>query len=428
MSSSGGGGGKSLELMQQRLKQQQQAQPQVPPPQVDSTKQESTAGNANSQQSQPIAPVKRPGKDIAAMSMSVKNTATVAPPSTSQPQKVTAPPSASSVPTVVSSKPKGKDFSAMAARMAPVPAQQPIAQPSTTVSAASNAQLPQTNQPQTISREQTTTSEAEAARQRQIDAARRAAGYNPISAQAANLQKLKQQQLAQAQSQQSKKPQQQIQAMPPTSQVIRNQTQLQGQPQPQPTHEYQIPISSQVQYQQSTHQAQQHQIHQQQQQFLPQPTHVSSITAQQAAFVPTSNRPVPSKATPEPKSSEARLSSVHGTSQTAPLIGERLRDLLHSLDPNYNMDSQAEEETLRLAQEFLDQVVSKSIRMSQHRGSKTLDVQDVQFVLAKQWGIVIPGLGPPSRPAQRAPAALKRKPESIPPGSSPPVKRSNTGI
>jgi len=102
----------------------------------------------------------------------------------------------------------------------------------------------------------------------------------------------------------------------------------------------------------------------------------------------------------------------------APLVGQRLNNLLHSLDPNYTLDSQAEEEVLGLAQNFLDSVVSKSIRLSQHRGSKTLDVQDVQFILSKQWGIVVPGLGPPTRPASRAPAAQKRKSETPSSGGS----------
>jgi histone H3/H4 len=80
----------------------------------------------------------------------------------------------------------------------------------------------------------------------------------------------------------------------------------------------------------------------------------------------------------------------------APLMGERIANLVKSLDPNYTIDIAAEEQLLQLADDFLDQVTRQSIRMAQHRGSKTLDVQDLQLVLAKQWGITVPGLGAPT--------------------------------
>jgi transcription initiation factor TFIID subunit 12 len=78
----------------------------------------------------------------------------------------------------------------------------------------------------------------------------------------------------------------------------------------------------------------------------------------------------------------------------APLVGQRIQDLLASLDPSYTMDAQAQEQVLQLADDFLDKVCKQSLRMAAHRGSSTVEVQDVQLILAKQWGIVIPGLGP----------------------------------
>ena len=87
---------------------------------------------------------------------------------------------------------------------------------------------------------------------------------------------------------------------------------------------------------------------------------------------------------------------------TAPLIGQRIQDLVHQLDPAYSLDPAAQEQVLQLADDFMDKVCKQSLRVAQHRGSKTLDVQDVQLVLAKQWGIVVPGMGPP----------MPRKPKS----------------
>lgn len=89
-------------------------------------------------------------------------------------------------------------------------------------------------------------------------------------------------------------------------------------------------------------------------------------------------------------------------------MGERVQDLVKSLDPNYTIDVAAEEQLLQLADDFIDQVTRQSIRMAQHRGSKTLDVQDLQLVLAKQWGITVPGLGAPTFRARKAPVATNK--------------------
>ena len=69
--------------------------------------------------------------------------------------------------------------------------------------------------------------------------------------------------------------------------------------------------------------------------------------------------------------------------------------MVAEIDPNYIMDATAQEQVLTLVDDFIDKVVKSSMRLAQHRGSKTLDVTNVQFILAKQWGITLPGLGPP---------------------------------
>ena len=105
----------------------------------------------------------------------------------------------------------------------------------------------------------------------------------------------------------------------------------------------------------------------------------------------------PSRPTPAPTMIEGKVSlPAPPASQPymAPLVGQRIQDLLSSLDPSYTIDPQAQEQVLQLADDFLDKVCKQSLRIAAHRGSNTVDVQDVQLVLAKQWGIVIPGLGP----------------------------------
>jgi transcription initiation factor TFIID subunit TAF12 len=77
-------------------------------------------------------------------------------------------------------------------------------------------------------------------------------------------------------------------------------------------------------------------------------------------------------------------------------VGERIADLVKSIDPNYVIDPEAEEQVLQLADDFLEKVTRQAIRLAQHRGSTIVDVQDLQIVLAKNFGIVIPGMGFPN--------------------------------
>jgi transcription initiation factor TFIID subunit 12 len=124
----------------------------------------------------------------------------------------------------------------------------------------------------------------------------------------------------------------------------------------------------------------------------------------------------------------------------APLLGERIQDILNGIDPTYVMETEAEEQVLQLADDFLDKVIRQSLRLSQHRGSKALDVQDVQLVLAKHWGIVVPGLGLPNirplRPGKQSVSkssssggsqANKRK-SSTDPSASANRKKSTSGM
>lgn len=108
------------------------------------------------------------------------------------------------------------------------------------------------------------------------------------------------------------------------------------------------------------------------------------------------------KPTKEPTPQEASLTAA---AHMAPLMGDRIQSLLASISGGNHlaMDVQAQDQILSLADDFLDKVVRQSLKVCAHRGSKTMDVQDVQMVLAKQWNIVLPGLGPPKPPV------LKRK-------------------
>ena len=77
----------------------------------------------------------------------------------------------------------------------------------------------------------------------------------------------------------------------------------------------------------------------------------------------------------------------------APLVGQKLQSILSSIDPSYTLEPEAEEHLLRMADDFLDNIVKRGMRLAKHRGSDRLDVQDLSLVLKKGWGITVPGLG-----------------------------------
>lgn len=137
------------------------------------------------------------------------------------------------------------------------------------------------------------------------------------------------------------------------------------------------------------------------------------VSAAVAPPLPAPPLPPSLQPTPAPTAEEGRVSSssilnLHAQPHMAPLVGPRIQELVRSLDPSYTIDAQAEEQVLQLADDFLDKVCKQALRMASHRGSKVLDVQDVQLVLAKQWNIVIPGLGPP----------ISKKPKILSPAKS----------
>lgn len=114
----------------------------------------------------------------------------------------------------------------------------------------------------------------------------------------------------------------------------------------------------------------------------------------------------------------------------APLVGQKLQSLLESIDPNYVLDAEAEEQLLRLADDFVDSVVRRGMRLAKHRGSDRLEVPDLALVLKKGWGITVPGLGGGAAGGQAPPsgggsAAAAR---AITAGSASPPESKSLGL
>jgi len=86
----------------------------------------------------------------------------------------------------------------------------------------------------------------------------------------------------------------------------------------------------------------------------------------------------------------------YGNASLAPVIGEKLQKLCHSIDPSYTLDSEVQERLVEMADSFVDKVTKDAVRLARHRGSSSLDVVDIALALKKGYNISVPGLGPPS--------------------------------
>lgn len=104
----------------------------------------------------------------------------------------------------------------------------------------------------------------------------------------------------------------------------------------------------------------------------------------------------PAPPTPQPTAAEASISGP----DRVPLLGPKISSLLSSIDPSFTIDSEVEEQLLYLASDFVERLSTLACRLARHRGSKRMEVIDVQRVLVQQFGMHIPGAPLPSAPFQ----------------------------
>ncbi|KAJ0408289.1 hypothetical protein ATCC90586_008239 [Pythium insidiosum] len=95
-----------------------------------------------------------------------------------------------------------------------------------------------------------------------------------------------------------------------------------------------------------------------------------------------------------PTQASARGSSTTLVSTTRALNENRqLGELLRSVEGRFRFQPAVEELLLDMANDFVSDVVSFSSRLAKHRRSTVLEAKDMQFCLAKNYGISLPGLG-----------------------------------
>lgn len=96
------------------------------------------------------------------------------------------------------------------------------------------------------------------------------------------------------------------------------------------------------------------------------------------------------------KSVDDVVDDGYGRPLLAPILGEKLQTLCHSIDPSYTLDAEVQERLVEMADAFVEKVTRDSIKLARHRGSSTMDVVDVALALKKGYNMSVPGLGPPS--------------------------------
>ena len=99
---------------------------------------------------------------------------------------------------------------------------------------------------------------------------------------------------------------------------------------------------------------------------------------------------------PKKKSVDDVVDDGYGRPLLAPILGEKLQTLCHSIDPSYTLDAEVQERLVEMADAFVEKLARDSIKLARHRGSSTMDVVDVALALKKGYNMSVPNLGPPS--------------------------------
>ncbi|GMF44124.1 unnamed protein product [Phytophthora fragariaefolia] len=82
------------------------------------------------------------------------------------------------------------------------------------------------------------------------------------------------------------------------------------------------------------------------------------------------------------------------TTNRALTPNRQLGELLRSIDPKFCFHPAVEELLLDMASDFVQDVVDFSGKLAKHRRSTTLEPRDLQFCLAKNYGISLAGVLP----------------------------------
>ncbi|KAI8825243.1 uncharacterized protein EV422DRAFT_518045 [Fimicolochytrium jonesii] len=139
-------------------------------------------------------------------------------------------------------------------------------------------------------------------------------------------------------------------------------------------------------------------------------------------FVPRKASPAPGDTAPHGPSTGAAVvadpnvdldaePSKPPTAVGSPAVGKmglgkrKLNELMEQIAPRHRLEPEAEQFFLRLADDFLLDVVGRASKAAKHRGDSSVGVKDLQFELERNWNLRIPGYTAEPRAARRTTVA-----------------------
>ena len=75
------------------------------------------------------------------------------------------------------------------------------------------------------------------------------------------------------------------------------------------------------------------------------------------------------------------------------LTQAQLQEMAAQIDPNLQIEPEAEQALQDAADEFVANVTAFACELVQHRGGKALEARDVALALEKNWNTRLPGVG-----------------------------------
>lgn len=101
---------------------------------------------------------------------------------------------------------------------------------------------------------------------------------------------------------------------------------------------------------------------------------------------------------------QARLAAAQAAAAASAAAGKKgddghalskqdIEEMIKEYAPGETFDPEVQDMLLEIADDFVDNVLEHSARLAKHRGSETLEPQDVLLHLERHWDIHIPGYG-----------------------------------
>ncbi|KRX44251.1 Transcription initiation factor TFIID subunit 12 [Trichinella nativa] len=90
-------------------------------------------------------------------------------------------------------------------------------------------------------------------------------------------------------------------------------------------------------------------------------------------------------------SGTSNLETSKQTHNQSLISQERLDALLREVDPNATLDDETRRALMRYADDYINDILERSLRLAVHRDSNVLEVKDVACSLKTRYSLVIPG-------------------------------------